>query len=168
MKRTAGLSNSFQALILSATVAALLLSACGIRTEPRPPELTMPVRPDGFSVAIEKEEVRLKWNRPKTSVDGDKLYDLAGFMIERRTDETEFEVLAEIRVVDRDRIRPQDSFKWRDLDPIEGRSFYRVRAFTEDGQTGSISPGAPIEVPQEIVEHAAELRNAASPEPEGQ
>jgi hypothetical protein len=168
MRRAAVLNSPIKALIILAAAAALGLPACGIRNEPRPPELTMPVRPDGFSVSIEKEEVRLKWNRPKTSVDGERLYDLAGFVIERRTDETEYAVLAEIRVVDRDRVRPQTSFKWRDLDPLEGRSFYRVRAFTEDGQTGSISPGAPVEVTQEIVEHAAQLRSAASTETQEQ
>jgi len=120
----------------------------------------MPERPTAFSALIENDEVRLRWIRPQHSVDGRDLYDLAGFVIERSNNDGEFEVLAEVAVDDRNRVRPQNTFKWRDLDPIEGRRFYRVRAFTEDGQTGSISPGTPIVVSAEIVEHARTEREA--------
>ena len=123
----------------------------------------MPERPARFSVLIEDDEVLLRWNRPQQSADGHTLHDLAGFVIERRTDATEFQVLAEVSVNDRDRVRPQTSFKWRDLNPIEGRTFYRVRAFTDDGQTGAISPGTPITVHADIVEHARRLGESTAP-----
>ncbi len=150
-------------------LTALLLAAvvsCGIRTDPRPPEATMPERPANFSALIENDEVRLRWSRPTESTDGRDLYDLAGFVIERGDDGEEFAVIAEVPVNDRNRVRPQNIFKWRDLDPVAGRSFYRVRAFTRDGQTGSISAGTPIEVPTGIVEHARKLRAAQPAAPD--
>jgi len=150
------------ALVTLALVGLLGSSACGIRTEPRPPEMTMPERPESLTAIIENDEVRLRWTRPKQAVDGQTLYDLAGFIIERRSDESEFAVIAEVQVNDRERVRPQNTFKWRDLDPIEGRSFYRVRAYTEDGQTGAVTPGIPIVVDPEIVANAARLRDAAA------
>lgn len=145
-----------------AVVVCLAASACGIRTEPRPPEMTMPNRPSSLTAMIENDEVRLRWIRPKESVDGQTLRDLAGFVIERRSDDTEFGIIAEVPVNDRERIRPQTTFKWRDLEPVAGRSFYRVRAVTEDGQTGLMTPAVPIVVDAEIVAHAAVLRDAAA------
>ena len=147
-------------LAVLATMALVGSSACGIRTDPRPPEMTMPERPRQFSVLIENDEVRLHWSRPQKAIDGMRLTDLAGFVIERRTDDTEFVVLAEVLTTDRERIRPQTSFKWRDMNPIEGRSFYRVRAFTDDGQTGSITPATPVVVTAAIVENARSIREA--------
>jgi hypothetical protein len=143
-----------------AAMALVGTSGCRIRTDPRPPELTMPERPRQFSVLIENDEVRLRWSRPQESIDGNRLKDLAGFVIERRTDDTEFVILAEVLTTDRERIRPQTSFKWRDMFPVEGRSFYRVRAFTDDGQTGSISPATPVVVSAAIVENTRKIREA--------
>lgn len=154
-----------------AMLAAMTLigsSGCGIRTDPRPPELTMPESPSDFSVLIENDEVRLHWSRPKESVDGYRLTDLAGFVIERRTGDTDFVVLAEVFTTDRERIRPQTSFKWRDMYPIEGLSFYRVRAFTDDGQTGSTSASTRVEVSAAIVENARSVREAESAAPPDQ
>lgn len=146
-------------------MALVASSACGIRTDPRPPELTMPESPGDFSVRIENAEVRLHWNRPKESLDGQRLTDLAGFVIERRTEDADFAVLAEVLTSDRERIRPQAGFKWRDLHPVEGLNYYRVRAFTDDGQTGSPSAGTPIEVGADVVENARSLREAESTAP---
>jgi hypothetical protein len=151
----ASLGGSLAALTV---VAALSTSACGLRTDPRPPEHTMPRRPANFAVSIENNEVRLGWSRPDKSEDGRALLDLAGFRIERSIDEGEFEVLADVAVRDRERIRPQNRFKWRDLDPLRGRSFYRVRAYTDDGQTGTVTPIRPVDVSEAVLERARELR----------
>lgn len=149
---------------LATALAAALLS-CGVRTNPRPPEDTMPREPGDFSVQIERSEVRLAWDRPSESEDGGKLFDLAGFRIERAAGDEAFVVIADVPVRDRERIRPQKRFKWRDLQPVAGRVSYRVRAYTEDGQTGSVSPARTIDVDESVVVHARELSSAAPSEP---
>jgi hypothetical protein len=146
--------------LLAAAAAAAVLLGCGVRTEPRPPEHTMPKAPDEFSVAIEKDEVRLAWQRPRESEDGHTLDDLAGFRIERAVDGGAFELLADVPVRDRERVRPQNRFKWRDLEPLAGRAAYRVRAYTDDGQAGTISAERTLDVDESVVEHARELRDA--------
>jgi len=142
-------------------IVAVALAACGVRTDPRPPEDTMAQQPAGFLVTIEKGEVRLVWERPTESEDGHTLDDLVGFRIERAVDGAPFEQLSEIPVGDRERVRTQRRFKWRDLTPVAGHASYRVRAYAADGQAGTPSTVQSLDVDAAVVEHAVAARAAA-------
>jgi len=70
---------------LARRVARRPLVACGVKSAPRPPEdvLPMPIADlRGTSVA---GGIELRWARPRETVDGRQLSDLAGFHIERAT-----------------------------------------------------------------------------------
>jgi hypothetical protein len=121
-------------------VVAIAVAACGVRSLPRPPEDTAPRAPDTPKVRVTDESVRLRWERPSRAVDGEPLYDLAGFIVERRVGGAEFTEIHQMVVDDNERIRPQQNFTFDDESPPPGRLFYRVRAFTLDGQRGAASP----------------------------
>lgn len=121
------------AAILALTVG---LAACGLRTPVRPPEDTAPVIPGEVTVERDKGAAVLRWRRADRSADGQRLDDLAAFVIERRTDGGDaWQAVATIDVVDQEKIRRKRHFSWRDEAPIEGAS-YRVLAVCADGQQG--------------------------------
>ena len=133
---------------LRIAIAALLAlsAACGVRTDPRPPEDTAARPPDKFRVKTVEGGVELRWERVTKSMDGGKLYDLASFHVERRTGGAHFETIAKIPVTDTDRIRTQQVFQYLDAAPPAGTLEYRVRAVAADGEHGvpteALSPSA--------------------------
>ena len=133
-------------LPLIAVTLLLVGAACGVRTAPRPPEDSAAEAPDNFKVQAGARGIELSWKRVERSVDGQRLYDLAGFIVERRLgDEPAFDVIATISVVDNDRIRSQQKFEFRDASPPSGRLAYRVRAYTEDGERGEATAIVAVE-----------------------
>jgi hypothetical protein len=130
-------------LLFAILVAATL--GCGVRTDPRPPEDTMARAPEDAGAKGFQGGVRVRWKRPTRAVDGESLYDLAAFIVQRRTDQGEFEPIARIPVNDSDDIRPQQSFTYDDHDPPYGTLTYRVFAVTSDGQRGLPSDEVPVE-----------------------
>ena len=137
-------------------VALLVLAAaCGVRTDPRPPEDTAAHPPDGFRVKAVTGGVELRWERTTRAMDGDRLYDLASFVVERRSDGGAFETIATIPVTDTDRLRTQKVFHFTDDAPGAGTPEYRVRAVAADGERGVptetlavTAPAASDEVPE--------------------
>ena len=119
---------------------------CGVRTAPRPPEDTAPKPPAELDARLDETGVRLRWERPSQAVDGDRLYDLAGFVVERRSEGAEFIVFDRIQVDDNDRIRPQQSFTIEDPSPPTGLVLYRVRSVAADGQHGHACPPVHVRV----------------------
>jgi hypothetical protein len=118
-------------------VVALLASpACGVRTDPRPPEDTAARAPADFEAKVTGTTVELRWERPTKTADGRRLYDLASFAVERRTGDAPFETIASISVTDSDRLRTQRVFEFVDEAPPPGQVEYRVRAVTADGEPG--------------------------------
>lgn len=60
-----------------------LVSACGRRSDPKPPEVTAP-KPVRFLTAKgDVNAVSLSWQAPEENAHGDPLIDLAGFVIHR-------------------------------------------------------------------------------------
>jgi hypothetical protein len=115
--------------------ALAVVAACGVRTEPRPPEDTAARAPDGFRVKTVESGVELRWERTTKAMDGERLYDLASFVVERRSDGGAFQTIATIPVTDTDRVRTQRVFRYVDDEPVPA-SEYRVRAVTADGERG--------------------------------
>jgi hypothetical protein len=119
--------------LIAASLA--LAAACGVRTDPRPPEDTAARAPDGFRVKTVESGVELRWERTTKAMDGERLYDLASFVVERRSDGGPFQTIATIPVTDTDRVRTQRVFRYVDAAPAAG-SEYRIRAVTADGERG--------------------------------
>jgi hypothetical protein len=128
--------------------ALAVLAACGVRTDPRPPEDTAARAPEDFEAVRGDAGVELSWERSTKTVDGGRLYDLESFVVERRTGASDtFETIATIPVTDTDRLRTQRTFRFVDADAPAGDDLeYRVRAMTADGEGGvptMASPAAP-------------------------
>ncbi|MEE8312445.1 MAG: hypothetical protein V3R77_09310 [Candidatus Binatia bacterium] len=125
-------------LVLLGTTGA----GCGVQGPPRPVEDTAALAPDDFVARNAEGGVFLKWTRPQEAVDGEPLYDLAGFQIERRRPtERRFEVVDRILTSDTDRLRPQRTFRYTDTTAQPPGLFeYRIRAWLNDGQRGIPTP----------------------------
>ena len=76
------------------------------------------------------------------SADGEKLGDLAGFIVERESPGLGYTRIATIDVVDGDRVRQQSRFTYVDRAPPASGASYRVRAFSADGQLGPAATAA--------------------------
>jgi hypothetical protein len=100
-------------------------------------------------------------------MDGDRLYDLAAFQVERRSDDGRFETIAKIPVTDTDRLRTQKVFRYVDAAPPAGTLEYRVRAVTEDGEHGMASEvlGVTTPAPSNEAAPGAEPQRSAPPAP---
>ena len=124
----------------AASVALLfMLVACGVRTEPRPPEDTAARAPGDFEVARRDTGIELSWERPTRTADGERLYDLSGFRVERAEGAGDFAPIATLSVTDNDRIRTQRTFRYLDESAAAGPLRYRVRALHADGELGEAS-----------------------------
>lgn len=130
----------------SALAAALMLAACGLKTPVRPPELVAPETIDALSASNTAGGVRLVWPRPARYVDGSRMFDLAGFRVERASAGAPFVQIAAVDVMDRDRIRQARRFEWTDAGALSGETYvYRVLSFTTDGSTSDPSNIVTIE-----------------------
>jgi len=127
---------TFSARAPLVATALLALAACGIRTDPRPPEDTMARAPTELSTARERQTVVIKWRSPGESVDGKRLIDLSRFVVERRTREQEFAPIGETAADTTHRLRPIRQYSYVDEAPIDGDAEYRIVPYTADGQRG--------------------------------
>lgn len=135
MKRHPQLAVAMLVAVLATT------GACGVRKPPRAPEETMPAAPPRWLArAGDDGSVTVHWTRPRSAVDGQPLYDLEGFEVDRRVGDGEWQIIATVTVDDSRRIRPQKTFSHRDADVPDQAFVYRVRAFTADGQRGLSTP----------------------------
>ncbi|MFN2376395.1 MAG: hypothetical protein ABR538_07650 [Candidatus Binatia bacterium] len=125
-----------RALALLAALA-IGVSACGLRTDPRPPEDTAPVIPGIVRRTTEGEAVVLRWKRAASSADGMKLEDLAAFVVEKRSGEDQpWQRAATIDVTDQEKFRRRNDYSWREEDAAAAGASYRVFAVCADGQEG--------------------------------
>lgn len=131
--------------LLSVSIAVSFFAACGRKTTVRPPELVAPKAVNDLTLEMQTKGVVLRWGRTDSSVDGEKLDDLAGFVVLRaKQDEQgktgDFTKIATIPVEDRDRFRKNKKFTYTDEQMTVGSLYrYRVLAFTLDGYYGSAS-----------------------------
>lgn len=117
-------------------VALLAFAACGIRTDPRPPEDTMAQAATELSAVRDGTTVVVKWRSPGESVDGKRLIDLSRFVVERRAGEQTFSAIGETAADTTHRLRPIRHYSYVDEAPVDGDAEYRVVAYTADGQPG--------------------------------
>jgi hypothetical protein len=128
------MTSAVRAPLLAAAVLAL--AACGIRTDPRPPEDTMARAPTHLSAVREGSKVIVEWRSPGESVDGERLFDLARFVVERRGATERFAEIGETAADTTHRLRPIRQYAYTDETPIGDYAEYRVVPYTADGQRG--------------------------------
>jgi hypothetical protein len=149
-------------LLLSAC-CLLILPGCARKAAPRPPEDVLPRPLADLAASNLADGVQLSWGRPQLYVDGERITDLGGFIVERATGEAlEYHRIAVLEVTDRDRFRQIKRFKHLDRDVELGIAYrYRVVSFTLDRYFSP--PSNPVTI-ERIVKN--EDRNASLPTPQ--
>ena len=113
---------------------ASALLACGRQTPVRPPEFVAPKAISDLSASNTMAGVALSWARPRQTADGQRLFDLDAFAVERALPGLPFGFLTRIQIPDRDRLRQQKRFTYVDETAELGEDYrYRVLGVTEDG-----------------------------------
>jgi hypothetical protein len=138
------------ALARQVSLVALLVAvsvACGVKAPPRPPENVVPTPITDLRGTPVRDGIELRWGRPRKSVDGRSLSDLAGFHVERATGGAPaFARIATVEVTDRDRIQQQRVFRFTDPGLAVGDvGRYRVVSFTLDGYVSDPSNVVTVE-----------------------
>ncbi len=115
---------------------ALSTLSCGRKAPPRPPEDVAPKTIADLAATNAPEGIRLSWSRPLIYMDGTRMQDLAGFVIERAAANElrpAFKRVTVLEVSDRDRFRQEKRFQYVDPDTVSGDDYqYRVVSFTLD------------------------------------
>jgi predicted small lipoprotein YifL len=127
--------------------ALLALAACGIRTDPRPPEDTMARAATKLTAVRKGTTVVVEWRSPGESVDGKRLIDLAHFVVERRAGDEPFATVGETAADTTHRLRPIRQYTYVDQAPLGDDAEYRVVSYTADGQRGVPSEPARVTTP---------------------
>jgi hypothetical protein len=117
-------------------------TACGIRTPPRPPEDTMPRVATDVGAKRDGTSVRIEWERPSKSMDGQRLADLTGFLVERRGSDGSFTIIADVPADTTHRLRPYKNYSYVDQSAPDGNVEYRIVGYTADGQRSPPSASA--------------------------
>lgn len=135
------LGHLLAVLVAGIVPALVFLPACGRKTAVRPPEYVAPETITAVRAENTSEGVRLDWARPRKAADGQALYDLDAFVIERATPGEPFVFVTRVQVPDRDRLRQRKRFTWVDPEPVVGEVYrYRIVATTLDGYFSEPSP----------------------------
>lgn len=133
-------------LIAALCVAGATLSACGRKTQVKPPEMVAPEPIDTLAATNAATGVQLSWRRPAKYADGSRMTDLGAFQVERSSNGAPFMPVATIEVTDRDRLQQARHFRWVDTDAVPGETYqYRVISLTTDGYASRPSNIATIE-----------------------
>ncbi len=121
-------------LAATGVLVAVLMTGCGVKSPPIPPERAIPQRIVGLEATAEKKGVMLSWARPDQTAGGGKLSDLGSFDVERAENTGAFQQLIEIPVTDQDRFQQQRKFTYLDGGAEVGHHYrYQVISSTLDG-----------------------------------
>ncbi len=119
---------------VSALALALLVLACGRKTDPQPPELVAPQPVNQLSLTRRPDGVALGWSRPTKYAGGSTMEDLGGFVIERSQSNSRFTEIGRVPVTDRGRFQKVKRFEYVDAGLMPDTTYhYRIVAFTSDG-----------------------------------
>jgi hypothetical protein len=133
------------AAILTALALLAAPSGCGRKTMPKPPQLVAPRAVQEVSLATQSGGILVRWSRPTEYVDGARMEDLGGFVVERNRYNSSFEEIARVPVTDRGRFQKAKRFDYLDTRLLPGATYhYRIVAYTTDGYYSSPSGAAEI------------------------
>ena len=111
----------------------MLAAACGLKSDPRGADQ---VRPKVITSLVSKpatDGVHLEWSRPTNYLNGQRMDDLGGFLVFRGVPDHVAEQIADVKVSDRERFRPEKRFEYVDKDVTKGgHYYYRVISYTLD------------------------------------
>lgn len=131
--------KSFLMLFL---ISLAILSSCGKKAPPQPPELNAPSRVRFLDVKPGADLISFSWQAPLTEASGDPLRDLAGFLVKKnvyiRGKKPSFIDIG-LRVFDADNTNVENSptFNFIDKDVRIGSVYqYMVVPFNEDDIEG--------------------------------
>lgn len=142
MTRQAGVAL----LVGFAALAAVTdMAGCGRKTPPRPPQLVAPLPVTSLALSVRPTGIEIGWDRSTKYLDGSRMTDLGGFLVERQSFSAEFREIARVPVTDRGRFRQTQRFTHLDEDVTPDMMYhYRVVAFTLDGYYSAPSSAAAI------------------------
>jgi hypothetical protein len=148
---------------MRAVVVACMLAAvaCGVRSQPFPPELVQPQTPTSLVARSATDGIHLTWGRPTSYTGGKHMRDLAGFDIERATgvDTLEFTHVGSVELTDQTRFQQERKVEWTDPSATTGTTYrYRIVAYTMDGYRSA--PAGPV-----TIEHTPGTSAHAPPPP---
>lgn len=117
-------------------LSAVFSFGCGRKAVLRAPEEVLPQTIGDLTASDMVDGIQLAWSRPRTYVNGGRMTDLSGFVIERATTSDPRPAFARINVLevtDRDRFRQVKHFRYLDRETKVGTQYsYRVVSFTVD------------------------------------
>lgn len=126
----------FWPLAFAFCLFAFVLPGCGRKALLKAPEDVLPERITDLAANNAPDGIQLSWSRPRAYVDGSRMTDLGGFVIERAATAAPrptFERISVLDVDDRDRFRQIKQFRYLDRDTTVGTQYsYRVVSFTID------------------------------------
>lgn len=150
---------------MTRAAAALLLLAvgCGHKGPVLAPELVRPEPPTNLAAASTPSGVRLTWTRPTRYSGGQRMRDLAGFLIERAETEMDtpppeaYRRVGTLDLHDQERIRQERRLTFTDHDVVPERRYaYRVTARTVDGYESAAAGPVTIRFEPEAAEPSEE------------
>ena len=145
MNRFSPHANWLSLTLLIAALASATFLACGVKSQPIPPESARPEKIVSLEAANVKEGVRLTWDRPENYASGAKMKDLGGFTVSRAEEGMKSEKIGDIEVTDQGRFQVQHTFEFIDGNTIMGKTYhYQVISNTTDGYVSEPSNEATI------------------------
>jgi hypothetical protein len=163
-------SNWLTLTLLIASLASLTFLACGVKSQPIPPEAARPEKIVSLEAANIKEGVRLTWDRPDNYAGGAKMKDLGGFTVSRAEEGMKSQKIGDLQVTDQGRFQVQRTFEFIDGNTIVGKTYhYQVTSSTTDGYVSEPSneatilhkkTNAPLNPENFVVPTPVPLRNA--------
>jgi hypothetical protein len=126
--------------LLVALIGLTLVSGCGVKSAPVPPQTVYPAAISDLRASADLAGINLTWSRPTHYVSGHSMRDLGGFVLLRSQRDQPFEPLVEIPVTDQERFAPQRTFSYIDGETQLGDSYrYEIVSRTTDGYTSAPS-----------------------------
>jgi hypothetical protein len=122
--------RAFLLVILLST----LISACGVKSAPMPPELVRPERIVDLHATPDPQGIKLTWERPTHYAGGHLMRDLDSFVILRGNATGPLAPVAALAVTDRERFSVEHDFSYVDEQTVLNNEYrYEIISRTIDG-----------------------------------
>ena len=116
-----------------ALIAAIVITGCGVKSLPVPPERAMPERIASLEATSQRNGVMLEWEKPDRTAGGSRLNDLGSFEVDRADDIGPYKKLGLVLVTDQDRFQQQHRYNYLDGGVQVGHRYrYQVISTTLD------------------------------------